>query len=69
MEHNAKYICKTVISDKQQNLNTQMAEFGIFMLYVHFGKVQYFFKALKTDFTSQYFFNTLNTAWEPCDRN
>jgi len=27
------------------------------------GKIQYFFKVLKTNFEIQYF---LNTAWEPC---
>jgi len=32
----------------------------------HFGQIQYFFKVLKTDFEIQYFFNTFNTAWEPC---
>jgi len=32
----------------------------------HFGQIQYFFKVLKTDFEMQYFFNTFNTAWEPC---
>ena len=33
---------------------------------VHFGKIQYFFKVLKTNFEIQYFFNTFNTVWEPC---
>ena len=36
MEHNAKNICKTVISDKEQNLNKQMAECGIPILFQHF---------------------------------
>ena len=36
------------------------------MLYEPFGLIQYFFKVLKTDFKIQYFFNTFNTAWEPC---
>ena len=49
-------ICRTVISGEEQNLNEQMANlhfhtFSIF--YVHFGQIQYFF-------------NTFNTAWEPC---
>ena len=26
----------------------------------------YFFKVLKMNFEMQYFFNTFNTAWEPC---
>jgi len=60
MEYNAKIICKTVISGKEQNLNKQMAEtnnwnFPAFsVLYTHFGQIQYFFKVLKTDFTNQY---------------
>jgi len=29
MEHNAKNICRTVISSKEQKLNKQMAEFRI----------------------------------------
>jgi len=30
-----------------------------FNTFVHFGQIQYFFKVLKTDFTIQYFFNTV----------
>jgi len=33
-----------------------------------FGQIQYFFKILNTDFEIQYFSNTFNTAWEPCNR-
>jgi len=36
MEDNAKKICKTVISGKEQNLNKQMAEFGISILFQYF---------------------------------
>jgi len=34
---------------------------------VHFGKIKYFFKVLKMDFSIlyQYFFNTFNTVQEP----
>jgi len=32
---------------------------------VHFGKIQYFFKVLTTNFEIQYSFNIFNTAWEP----
>jgi len=35
----------------------------------HFSKIQYLFKVLKTNFESQYFFNTFNAAWEPCEMN
>jgi len=66
MEHNAKNICITVISDKEQNLDKLVAEFrisGLLQYFVHFDKIQYFFKALKTDFTIPYFFNTV---WKPC---
>jgi len=31
-------------------------------LIIHFRKIQYFFKVLKTDCTIQYFFNN---TWEP----
>jgi len=55
IEQNAKNICETAISDREQNLTKQIAEFGISKLYAHFGQVQYFFKVLKTDFTIQYF--------------
>ena len=55
MERNANKICKTFISGKVQNLNKHMVEFGISILfstlYVHFRKIQYFFKAMKTCFT------------------
>jgi len=30
------------------------------------AKIQYFLKVLQTDCEIQYFFNTFNTAWEPC---
>jgi len=33
MEHNAKNICKTVISGKERNLKKQMAECGISILF------------------------------------
>jgi len=33
MEHNAKNICKTVISGKEQNLNKQQADFRISILF------------------------------------
>ena len=36
IEHNAKNICKTVTSSKVQNLNKQMAEFGIPILFQYF---------------------------------
>jgi len=64
-EHNAKNICRTAISGKEQNLNKQMAEFWDFhtfpVLYVHSGEIQYFFRSCKP--VSQ--FNTFKTAWEP----
>jgi len=36
MEHNAKNICKTVISGVEQNLNKHMDEFGISILFQYF---------------------------------
>jgi len=36
MEHNAKRNCETIISGKEQNLNKQMAEFGIFRFFKYF---------------------------------
>jgi len=33
MKHNAKIICRNVISGKEQNLNKEMAEFGISLLF------------------------------------
>jgi len=33
MEHNAKNICKAIISSKEQKLNTQIAEFAISILF------------------------------------
>jgi len=35
LEHNAKNICRTVLSGKEQNLNKQMAEFKISILFQH----------------------------------
>jgi len=64
MEHNATNICRTLISNKEQKLNKQVAELRIsklLILYVDFGQIQYFFKVLKTDFTIQYFFDNLST--------
>jgi len=34
--HNEKYICKTVISGKEQNLDKPKAEFGISILFQYF---------------------------------
>jgi len=36
MEHNAKNICRTVISGKEQNLKEQLLEFGIPILFQYF---------------------------------
>ena len=36
MEHNAKNICKTVISGKELNLNKQMVQFRISILFQYF---------------------------------
>ena len=59
MEHNAKYICRTVINGEKQNLNKQMVGFRIFIVFQYFvyilAKFNTFFKVLKTDFTIQYF--------------
>jgi len=33
MEQDAKHFCTTAISGKEQNLNKQMAEFGILILF------------------------------------
>jgi len=33
MEHNAKIICRTVVSGYEQKLNKQVAEFGISILF------------------------------------
>ena len=59
MDHNAKNICTTVISGKEQDLNKQMAGFEnihtFSKLDLYFSQIQYFFKDLKTDFTIEYF--------------
>jgi len=59
MGHNAKNICTTVISGKEQDLNKQMAGFEnihtFSKLDLYFSQIQYFFKDLKTDFTIEYF--------------
>ena len=64
--HNAKNIGRTVISGKGENLNEQMDEFGIFILFeyffLHFGQIQYILEVLKTGLTIQDFFNTFNIA-------
>jgi len=36
MEHNAENICRIAISSKEQNLDKQMVEFGISMLFQYF---------------------------------
>jgi len=52
MEHNAKNICKTIISGEEQNLNKQMVEFRISILF------QYFVYILAR-------FNTISKSWKP----
>jgi len=52
MEHNAKNIRKTVISGKEQNLNKQMAEFGIS---IRFQYLLYIFDI----------FHTFTRSWKP----
>jgi len=51
MEHNAKNICRTVISGNKQNLNKQIVEFRIFILF------QYFMYVLAI-------FNTFSWSWK-----
>jgi len=36
MEHNAKIICRTVISGEEQSLNKHIAEFRIFILFQYY---------------------------------
>jgi len=36
MEHNAKNICRTITSGEKQNLNKQMVEFRISILFQYF---------------------------------
>ena len=36
MEHDAKNFCRTVISGKEQNLNKQMVEFEISILFQYY---------------------------------
>jgi len=53
-----KSICRTVIRDKELNLNKQVAEYRISILFQYFvyilDQIQYFLKVLKTDFTRQH---------------
>jgi len=43
MEHNAKNICKPVITSKEQNFNKQMVKFEILdtfsIIYAHVGQI------------------------------
>jgi len=52
MEHNAKNICRTVISSEENNFNKQMVEFRISILF------QYFMYILAK-------FNTFSRSWKP----
>jgi len=52
MEHNVKNICRIVISNKEQNLNKQMVEFRISILF------RYFMCILAK-------FNTFSNSWKP----
>jgi len=52
MEHNAENICRIAISSKEQNLDKQMVEFGISMLF------QYFMYILEK-------LNTFSRSWKP----
>jgi len=56
IEHNARDICKTVISGKAQNLNKQMAQFVISILF------QYFIYILAK-------FNTFSRSWKPISQS
>jgi len=58
MVHNAKNICRTVVSSEEQKFNKNWLDLELpyfFNTYAHFGQVQYFFKVLTIDFTIQYF--------------
>jgi len=39
MDHNAKNICRTVISGEEQNLSKQMVEFRISILFQYFMNI------------------------------
>jgi len=73
MEHNAKNICRTIISSKEQNLNEQMVEFRISILFQYFMNILAkfnTFQGLENQFHNSIFFQYLavlkfNSAWEP----
>ena len=58
--------CRTAISGKEQNLNKQMAEFGISKLFHYFMNILAKFITFSRSWKPISKFNTFNTAWEPC---
>ena len=64
MERNAKNLCRTVISGEEPNSTIRINKFLInkwlnlelsYFLHI-FGQIQYFFKVLKTNFTTHVVF-------------
>jgi len=66
VEQNANNICKTIITGGEQNLNKQMAEFGISILCQYFMFILAKFNTFSRSWKPISQFNTFNAAWEPC---
>ena len=62
-----KNICITVISSKEQNLNKQMAEFRISILFQYSMYILAKFNIFSWSWKLISKLNTFNTAWELCD--
>ena len=62
-----KNICRTVISSKEQNLNKQMAEFRISILFQYSMYILAKFNIFSWSWKLISKLNTFNTAWELCD--
>jgi len=68
MEHNAKNICRTVTSGKEQNLDKQMDKLGIcfqHFIYSIFWPNSTHIQDLENRFYNSILYESFNTAWDP----
>jgi len=67
MEHNAKSICRTLISSKEKKVKKQTAEFLEFPYFLqYFIYILVKFNTFSRSWKPISQFNTFNTVWEPC---
>jgi len=68
LEHNAENICRTIISAEEQNLNKQMLEFRLAILFQYSMNTSTKSNTFARSWKPISQFNVFNKTWEPCQK-